>query len=166
MKIPSKLQQIKLHYLCNFDYLTLGKLQNYFTHIMRLLVRNPYYWKFLTRQIWMLATVEKSKWTGCFLVTKSCLFCHPMDYSPPLTTVTGFSRQEYGVGCHSFLQGDLPDPGNEPRSPTLQVKSLPRAAWEAWTHCVTLKTLPLPPISRISIEWQNIIQGAGSYIIS
>ena len=43
MNIPSKFQQIKLHYLCNFDYLTLGKLQNYFTHIMRLLVRNPYY---------------------------------------------------------------------------------------------------------------------------
>ena len=33
-----------------------------------------------------------------------------------------------GVGCHALLQGiwgDLPDPGVEPRSPVLQVDSLP-----------------------------------------
>ena len=36
-----------------------------------------------------------------------------------------FSRQEYtGVGSHSLL-GDLPNTGNEPRSPTLQADSLP-----------------------------------------
>ena len=29
-----------------------------------------------------------------------------------------------GVGCHSLLQGDLPDPGNEPGSPVLQADSL------------------------------------------
>ena len=29
-----------------------------------------------------------------------------------------------GVSCH-VLQGDLPNPGIEPRSPTLQVDSLP-----------------------------------------
>ena len=40
----------------------------------------------------------------------------------------GFSRQESGVGCHSFLQGssrDLPDPGIEPWPHTLQADSLP-----------------------------------------
>ena len=31
----------------------------------------------------------------------------------------GFSRQGYGVGCHFLLQGNLPDPGIEPGSPTL-----------------------------------------------
>ena len=29
------------------------------------------------------------------------------------------------MGCHSLLQGDLPKPGTEPRSPTLQEDSLP-----------------------------------------
>ena len=30
-----------------------------------------------------------------------------------------------GVGSHSFLQGNLPNPGIEPKSPTLQMVSLP-----------------------------------------
>ena len=30
-----------------------------------------------------------------------------------------------GVGCHALLQGNLPNPGTEPRSPTLRVDSLP-----------------------------------------
>ena len=35
----------------------------------------------------------------------------------------GFSRQEYWNGLPSPSPGDLPDPGNEPRSPTLQADS-------------------------------------------
>ena len=30
-----------------------------------------------------------------------------------------------GVGCHSLLQGKLPNPGIEPGSPALQADSLP-----------------------------------------
>ena len=30
-----------------------------------------------------------------------------------------------GVGCHSLLQGNLPDPGIKPRFPVLQADSLP-----------------------------------------
>ena len=30
-----------------------------------------------------------------------------------------------GVGCHFLLQGNLPNPGVKPRSPTLQADSLP-----------------------------------------
>ena len=37
----------------------------------------------------------------------------------------GFSRQEYWSGLLCPPQGDLPNPGIEPRSPTLQVDSLP-----------------------------------------
>ena len=35
-------------------------------------------------------------------------------------------RKKYNteVGCHALLQGNLPNPGNEPRSPTLQMDSL------------------------------------------
>ena len=37
----------------------------------------------------------------------------------------GFSRQEYWSGLPCPPPGDLPNPGIEPRSPTLQVDSLP-----------------------------------------
>ena len=37
----------------------------------------------------------------------------------------GFSRQEYWSGLPFPSPGDLPDPGTEPRSPTLQADSLP-----------------------------------------
>ena len=37
----------------------------------------------------------------------------------------GFSRQEYWSGWPCPSPGDLPNPGIEPRSPTLQADSLP-----------------------------------------
>ena len=37
----------------------------------------------------------------------------------------GFSRQEYSSGYLYPPPGDVPNPGIEPRSPTLQVDSLP-----------------------------------------
>ena len=37
----------------------------------------------------------------------------------------GFSRQEYWSGLPFPSPGDLPDPGTEPGSPTLQAVSLP-----------------------------------------
>ena len=37
----------------------------------------------------------------------------------------GFSRQEYWSGLPCLSPGDFPNPGTEPRSPTLQVGSLP-----------------------------------------
>ena len=36
-----------------------------------------------------------------------------------------FSKQEYGVGCHSLLQGNFLNPGIRPVSPALQADSLP-----------------------------------------
>ena len=60
----------------------------------------------------------------CVLSHFSCVptLCNPMDCSP---LSMGFSRQE----CWSRLPcpppGDLPNPGIEPRSPALQVDSLP-----------------------------------------
>ena len=36
----------------------------------------------------------------------------------------GFSRQEYWSGLPFTSPGDLPDPGTEPRSPTLQADAL------------------------------------------
>ena len=44
-------------------------------------------------------------------------------YQAPLSI--GFSRQGYWSGLPFPAPGDLPDPGIEPRSPVLQVDSLP-----------------------------------------
>ena len=50
--------------------------------------------------------------------------CNPMDCSPPGTPIHGNSPvQNTGVGCHALLQGIFP--GIKPRSPALQVDSLP-----------------------------------------
>ena len=61
------------------------------------------------------------------LVAHSCLtLCNPMDSSPPGSSVHGDSPgKNTRVGCHALLQGDLPNPGIEPRSPALQADSLP-----------------------------------------
>ena len=63
--------------------------------------------------------------TSCVcLVVQSCLtLCHPMDCSPPSSSV-GFFRQEYWIGLSCPPPGDLPNPGIEPRSPSWQVKPL------------------------------------------
>ena len=55
------------------------------------------------------------------LVTQICLtLCDP----PRLFFSWGFSRQEYWSGLPCPPPGNLPNPGIEPRSPTLQVDSL------------------------------------------
>ena len=52
------------------------------------------------------------------------LFATPwtVAYQAPLSM--GFSRQEYWSGLPFPSPGDLPDPGIEPRSPTLQADTL------------------------------------------
>ena len=58
------------------------------------------------------------------LVTQLCpTLCEPIDCSLPLSIE--FSRQEYRSGLPFPSPGDLPDPGIEPRSPSLQADSLP-----------------------------------------
>ena len=64
---------------------------------------------------------------GLCLVAPSCpSFFYPVDYSPPGASVHGdFPRQEYWSGLPCPPPGDLPNPGIEPRSPTLQAGSSP-----------------------------------------
>ena len=47
----------------------------------------------------------------------------PVAYQAPPSM--GFSRQEYGSGVPLPFPGDLPDPGMEPGSPSLQADTLP-----------------------------------------
>ena len=52
------------------------------------------------------------------------LFVSPWTVACQAPPSMGFSRQEYWSGVLFPFPGDLPDPGIEPRSPTLQVDSL------------------------------------------
>ena len=62
----------------------------------------------------------------CVLTQWCPTLCDPMDCSRPGSSVHGDSpRKEYWSGLPCPSAGDLPNPGIEPRSPTLQVDSLP-----------------------------------------
>ena len=53
------------------------------------------------------------------------LFATPWTVAHQAPPSMGFSRQEYWSGLTFSSPGDLPDPGMEPRSPTLQTDTLP-----------------------------------------
>ena len=52
------------------------------------------------------------------------LFATPWTVARQAPLSMGFSRQEYWSGLPFSSPGDLPNPGIEPRSPTLQADSL------------------------------------------
>ena len=80
-------------------------------------------------QQWILTFLGETpllrEWVVLCLVTQSCLtLCDPRDCSPPGSSVHGDSPgKNTGVGCRALLQG-IPNPGVEPRFPTLWVDSL------------------------------------------
>ena len=51
-----------------------------------------------------------------YLLSHVQLFCDPMDYSPPGSSVHGFSRQKYWSGLPFPSPGDHPNLGIEPES--------------------------------------------------
>ena len=61
----------------------------------------------------------------CVLVIQLCpILCDPLDCSSSGSSVHGISQQEYWSEFPFPPPGDLPDPGIEPGSPTLQAVSL------------------------------------------
>ena len=58
----------------------------------------------------------------------------PMDCSPPGPSIHGILQQEHWTGLLCPPPGDLPNPGVKPRSPTLQVDSLPSEPARKPTH--------------------------------
>ena len=61
-------------------------------------------------------------------VPQSCpTLCDPWTVAHQAPPSMGFSRQEYWIGLPFPSPGDLPDPGIEPRSPTLQADALTSA---------------------------------------
>ena len=69
---------------------------------------------------WSLAVTAKVKSLSC---VRFFLTPWTIDYQGPPSV--GFSRQEYWSGLPFPSPGDLPNPGIEPRSPTLQANALP-----------------------------------------
>ena len=65
-------------------------------------------------------------WIMCVWVTQSCpTLVIPWTVTCQSPLSMGFSRQEYWSGLSFSPPGDFPNPRIEPRSPTLQVDSLP-----------------------------------------
>ena len=61
-------------------------------------------------------------------IVHSCpTLCDPWTVAHQAPPSMGFSRQEYWSGLPFPSPGDLPDPGIEPRSPTLQADALTSA---------------------------------------
>ena len=61
-------------------------------------------------------------------VAQLCLtLCDPRTVAHQAPASVGFSRQEYWSGLPFPSPRDLPNPGMEPRSPTLQVEALTSA---------------------------------------
>ena len=81
--------------------------------------------------VWSLVGEPRPHTRGCvhaeFL--QSCLtLCNPVDYSPPRSSLHGFSRQDYWSGLPCPSPRNLPHPGIEltsPAAPVLQADSLP-----------------------------------------
>ena len=58
------------------------------------------------------------------LLSRVRLFATPWTVAHQASPSMGFPRQEYWSGLPSPSPGDLPDPGIEPRSPTLEADTL------------------------------------------
>ena len=69
---------------------------------------------------------SKQFYLEAVLVTKSCpTLASPWTAARQAPLSMGFSRQEYWSGLPFPSPGDLPNPGIEPGSPTLQADILP-----------------------------------------
>ena len=66
--------------------------------------------------------LRRGAWTLCFCV-RLCVTLWTVARQAPQSL--GFSRQEFWSGLPCPPPGNLPNPGIEPKSPTLQVYSLP-----------------------------------------
>ena len=94
----------------------------------------------------------------CEWLSRVRLFGNPWTVAHQVPLSMGFSRQEYWTGSPFPSPGDLPNPGIEPRSPTLQADCLPGRGEEphipkelicsrpSWSHTAPFSTsAPHPP---------------------
>ena len=91
------------------------------------------------------------------LVVSDSLRPHGLQHTR-LPCLWGFSRQEHWSGLPCHPPGDLPNPGIEPRSPTLQADSLlsepPAAAAKSLQMCPTVQPHRWP-LTRLLCPWDS-----------
>ena len=117
-----------------FYKLSPGLLSSFYTYFRRACTLLLYYFPNGVCQwcnMWsrMCRIFCKNQWllyNVLCLVALSCpALCDPMECSLPGPSVHGGSPDKNtGVGYHALPSGDLPNPGIEPRSPTLQADPL------------------------------------------
>ena len=71
------------------------------------------------------------------------LLATPQTIAPQAPLSMGFSRPEYWSGMPFLSPGDLPNPGIEPGSPTLQADSLQYEPLGKPTKCTSMMIFPL-----------------------
>ena len=74
---------------------------------------------------WLVTTIDMYCNLVCEVAQSCPTLCYRMDCSLPGSSVHGIFRQEYWSGLPFPSPGDLPNPGTEPGSPTLQADALP-----------------------------------------
>ena len=79
--------------------------------------KTQWLWEQLLRSTFLIKGEVKS-------LSRVLLFVTPPTVAHQALPSMGFSRQEYWSGLPFPSPGDLPDPGIEPRSPTLQADAL------------------------------------------
>ena len=67
--------------------------------------------------------MEEKKGSEREVAQSSLTLCDPME--PARLLRPWILGKNTGVGCHFLFQGNLPNPGIKPRSPTFQADSLP-----------------------------------------
>ena len=124
-------------------------------------------------------------WTCCAVLSRSVMPDSLQPHGVWLTRLLcpwGFFGQEKWSGLPFLPPGDLPNPGIEPRSPSLQVDSLPtepsgkptliigkcklkpQLHFDAhWLECVKLETLMIPKLARMWRNWNSHILQVGMY---
>ena len=95
------------------------------------------------------------KWSEVKLLSRVQLFATPWTVACQAPPSLGFSRQEYCSGLLFPSPGDLPDPGIEPGSPTLEADAL--TSEPPGEPCCIYKTSPNYPeaLPHLSIDSQT-----------
>ena len=96
------------------------------------------------------------KWREVKSFSHVRLFANPWIVAHQAPPSMGFSRQEYWSGLPFLYPGDLPDPGIEPRSPTLQADALtsePPGKLLRWQGSFNLWATREAVIRRQLISW-------------
>ena len=121
-------------------------------HLLHLLNENNFLHKTEALKL-ERASESPGKW-----VIQSCptLQPHELYVARQVPLSTWFSRQEYWNGLSFPSPGDLPDPGIEPRSPSLHADSLPSEPPRKPTWRTGLNTDPQAPPSLSQILTQSV----------